>query len=137
MSRPENPTALSGLDVAESIHLEDRELFESTKYWLFTLFRIVYDAEALEPMEVPEVSKHFIWLMIDLSVKMTFLHVKKLLDLMRLEAAKLALRPRVPVEIVDLILQQIPESPLVTEIPNIMRCKTDLALEIAKLDLQR
>ncbi|KAJ5736266.1 uncharacterized protein N7483_001391 [Penicillium malachiteum] len=55
---------------------------------------------------------------------------------MRLDAATLALRPRIPVDIVDLILPQIPESTLVTEIPSMMRCNKDHSLEIATLNLQ-
>ncbi|KAJ5735077.1 uncharacterized protein N7483_000202 [Penicillium malachiteum] len=52
----EKPTTLSSLDVVKSLHLpfttpiEDRELYESTKYLLFTQLGIVYDADALEPI---------------------------------------------------------------------------------------
>ncbi|KAJ5728518.1 hypothetical protein N7493_004848 [Penicillium malachiteum] len=116
---------------------EDKQRFESIKYLLFTQLGVIYDADEVEPIKFTRPCKTFLTLMLDLFIELTFLNIKKFLDLMRLHHTALALGPMLPVEILDIILLHLPLSSLITGSQNMIRTKDlnylNLGSEIAKL----
>ncbi|KAJ5723415.1 hypothetical protein N7488_001450 [Penicillium malachiteum] len=113
---------------------QDKHRFESIQYLLFTQLGVIYDADEVEPIKFTD-PKTFPTLMVDLFIELNLLNIKKLLELMRLDATELGVGPLVPKEILDLILPQVTQSSLITRSQNTIPANQFVS-EIPKLARQ-
>ncbi|KAJ6024756.1 hypothetical protein N7540_005553 [Penicillium herquei] len=118
---------------------QDQELYYSIKSLCVSpMFHRCFEHEdVLEPIDFMIYTPNSFWYdrILDLLILMKFFKVKLLLDMMRLDVARKALAPMLPLEIVDMILSNVPQSPTITANRKIIN-STDLKLEITTLAKQ-
>ncbi|KAJ5948431.1 hypothetical protein N7454_001738 [Penicillium verhagenii] len=118
---------------------QDQELYDSIK--ALCIFQRIdgtfHHENILESIDFMIQPPDSFWYhrILDLLVLMTFFKVKLLLDLMRLDVARMALGIKFPREVLDMVLLNIPESPTVTTNRGIMN-STDLIAEITTISAQ-
>ncbi|WEW61911.1 hypothetical protein PRK78_007411 [Emydomyces testavorans] len=123
---------------------KDQECYDFLKWWNVTAADSDYDWEDMsgpyldcQNADVFEPIDGFCRKYVELShtVALLLLKIKSLFDLLRLEQSSSALRPKVPQEILDLVLLFVPQSPAVAAHHEIIHGETRQAL-IEKLKTQ-
>ncbi|KAJ5719693.1 hypothetical protein N7493_007271 [Penicillium malachiteum] len=112
---------------------QHKELWDTRRSLFVSIHEAVYNKTVL-PLNLLIGTMDSFWLhgIFDLSIFPIFGYVKLLLDVMRLDVARKALISKFPERILDTILSDIPQSPLVTANPKMMNSK-DLTSEITRL----